>query len=104
LVAFVLARWEFECKLSTNPPSSASATADVIADPAGKLGLFVGAAIHDGNPPIAPSGNSQENVFTLRELRPPFNAKALTVRWMKGVINLYDLGTMGIVFLVRAAR
>ena len=45
-----------------------------------------------------------ENVLTLRELRPPFNAKALTVKWMKGVINLYDLETMGIMFLARPAR
>jgi hypothetical protein len=42
-----------------------------------------------------------ENVLTFRELRPPFNAKALTMKWMKGVINLYDLGTMGIMFLAR---
>jgi hypothetical protein len=42
-----------------------------------------------------------ENVLTFRELRPPFNAKALTVKWMKGVINLDDLGTMGIMFLAR---
>jgi hypothetical protein len=43
-----------------------------------------------------------ENILALRELRPPFNAKALTVKWMKGVINLDDLGTMGIMFLARA--
>jgi hypothetical protein len=45
-----------------------------------------------------------ENVLTFRELRPPFNAKALTVKWMKGVMNLDDLGTMGIMFLARVAR
>jgi hypothetical protein len=45
-----------------------------------------------------------ENVLTFRELRPPFNAKALTVKWMKGVINLYDLGTMGIMFLARSTK
>jgi hypothetical protein len=44
-----------------------------------------------------------ENVLTFRELRPPFNAKALTVKWMKGVVNLDDLGTMGIMFLSRVA-
>jgi hypothetical protein len=43
-----------------------------------------------------------ENILTFRELRPPFNAKALTVKWMKGVTNLDDLGTMGIMFLSRA--
>jgi hypothetical protein len=42
-----------------------------------------------------------ENVLTFWELRPPFNAKALPVKWMKGVINLDDLGTMGIMFLAR---
>ena len=45
-----------------------------------------------------------ENVLTFRELRPPLNAKALTVKWMKGVINLDDLGTMGIMFLARPAQ
>ncbi len=40
-----LPRWEFECKLSSNFRSSASATADVIAGPTVKLGLFVGSAI-----------------------------------------------------------
>src|SRR5579863_10270549 len=44
-----------------------------------------------------------EHVLTFRELRPPLNAKALTVKWMKGVINLDDLGTMGIMFLARVA-
>jgi hypothetical protein len=43
-----------------------------------------------------------ENVLTFWELRPSFNAKTLTVKWMKGVINLDDLGTMGIMFLSRA--
>jgi hypothetical protein len=42
-----------------------------------------------------------ENVLAFRELRPPLNAKALTLKWMKGVINLDDLGTMGIMFLAR---
>jgi hypothetical protein len=45
-----------------------------------------------------------ENVLTFRELRPPLNAKALTVKWMKGVINLDDLGTMGIMFLALRGR
>jgi hypothetical protein len=44
-----------------------------------------------------------ENVLAFRELRPPFNTKALTVKWMKGVMNRDDLGTMGIMFLARAA-
>jgi hypothetical protein len=42
-----------------------------------------------------------EDVLTFRELRPPFNANALTVKWMKWVIDLDDLGTMGIMFLAR---
>jgi len=70
LVAFVasralsfsdaLPRWGFECKLSSNARSSASAAADVRTGPMVKLGLFVGSAIHDGNPPMVPSGNSQK--------------------------------------------
>jgi hypothetical protein len=44
-----------------------------------------------------------ENVLTFRELRPSFNTKALAVKWMKGVTNLDDLGTMGIMFLARPA-
>ena len=55
-----LPRWEFECKLSSNFRSSASAAAEVRGGPTVKLGLFVGSAIHDGNPPMVPSGNSQK--------------------------------------------
>jgi hypothetical protein len=54
-----LPRWEFECKLSSNFRSSASAAA-AIAGPTVRWGLFVGSAIHDGNPPMVPSGNSQK--------------------------------------------
>ena len=68
----------------------------------------VGALRRVGNPRRESANRTvrqlAENVLTFRELRPPFNAKALTVKWMKGVINLYDLGTMGIMFLARAAR
>ena len=53
-------RWEFECKLSSNFRSSASATADVRGGPTVKVELFVGSAIHDGKPPMVPSGNSQK--------------------------------------------
>ena len=55
-----LPRWAFECKLSSNFRSSASAAAEVRAGPTVKLGHFVGSAIHDGNPPMVPSGNSQK--------------------------------------------
>ena len=65
----------------------------------------VGALRRIGNPRRESANRTvrqlAENVLTFRELRPPFNAKALTVKWMKGVINLYDLGTMGIMFLAR---
>jgi hypothetical protein len=44
-----------------------------------------------------------KNVLAFRELRPPLNAKALTVEWMKRVTNLDDLGTMGFMFLARPA-
>jgi hypothetical protein len=47
-----LPRWEFECKLSSNFRSSASAAADARAGPTVKLGLLAGSAIHDGNPPM----------------------------------------------------
>ena len=67
----------------------------------------VGALRRIGNPRRESANRAvrqlAENVLTFRELRPPFNAKALTVKWMKGVINLYDLGTMGIMFLARLA-
>jgi hypothetical protein len=67
----------------------------------------VGALRRVGNPRRESANRTvrqlAENVLTFRELRPPFNAKALTVKWMKGVINLYDLGTMGIMFLARMA-
>ena len=49
-------------------------------------------------------GQLAEKVLTFRELRPPFNAKALAVQWVKWVMNLDDFGTMGIMFLARAAR
>lgn len=55
-----LPRWEFECKLSSNFRSWASAAAEVKGDPTVKFGHFVGSAIHEGNPPIVPSGNSQK--------------------------------------------
>jgi len=45
-----------------------------------------------------------KNVLAFRELRPPLNAKALAVQRVKQVVNLDDLGTMGIMFLARAAR
>ena len=48
-------------------------------------------------------GQLAENVLTFWEFRPPFYAKALTVQWVKGVMNLDDLGTMGIMFLSRRA-
>src|SRR6266550_6107589 len=55
-----LPRWEFECKLSSKVRSWASAAAEVRGDPTVKLGHFVGSAIHEGNPPMVPSGNSQK--------------------------------------------
>src|SRR3954463_6191569 len=55
-----LPRWEFECKLSNNVRSWASAAAEVRGDPIVKLGHFVGSVIHEGNPPMLPSGNSQK--------------------------------------------
>ena len=55
-----LPRWDFERKLSSNFRSSVSAAADVRGRPKVKLGLFVGSAIHDGKPPMVPSGNSQK--------------------------------------------
>jgi hypothetical protein len=71
-----LPRWEFECKLSSNFRSSASAAADVRAGPTVKLGLF-------GNPRRESAdgavGQLAENVITFWELRPTFNAKAPTV-------------------------
>src|SRR3954451_15629445 len=49
-------------------------------------------------------GQLAENVLTFWELHPPLNAKALTVERVKRVMNLDALGTMGIMFLARAAR
>src|SRR5881392_1756310 len=49
-------------------------------------------------------GQLAENVLTFWELRPPLNSKALTVERVKRVMNLYGLGTMGIMFLARLAR
>jgi hypothetical protein len=45
-----------------------------------------------------------ENVLTFWEFRPPLNAKALAVERVKWVMNPDGLGTMGIMFLARAAR
>jgi len=68
----------------------------------------VGALRRVGNPRRESANRAvsqlAENVLAFRELRSPFNAKALTVKWMKGVINLDDLGTMGIMFLARVAQ
>src|SRR4051794_29319440 len=49
-------------------------------------------------------GQLAENVLTFWELHPPLNAKALTVERVKRVVNLHDLGAMGIMFLARAAQ
>ena len=66
----------------------------------------VGALRRIGNPRRESANGAvrqlAENVLTFWELRPPLNAKALTVKWVKRVMNLDDLGTMGIMFLARA--
>src|SRR3954451_14467534 len=67
----------------------------------------VGALRRVGNPRRESANRAvrqlAENVLTLLEPRPPFNAKALTVKWMQRVINLDDLGNMGVMFLARLA-
>ncbi len=49
-------------------------------------------------------GQLAENVLTFWELRPPLNTKAPAVERVKWVMNLDDLGTMGIMFLARLGR
>ena len=49
-------------------------------------------------------GQLAENILTFWELRPPLNAKILAVERVKRIVNLDGLGTMGIMFLARAAR
>jgi len=48
-------------------------------------------------------GQLAKNVLTFWELRPPLNAKTLAMERVKRVVNLDDLGTMGIMFLSRVA-
>jgi hypothetical protein len=66
----------------------------------------VGTLRRVGNPRREPAdgavGQLAENVLTFWELRSPLNAKALTMQWVKRVVNLDDFGTMGIMFLARA--
>ncbi len=62
---------EFECKLSSTVRSSESAAIEVRGTPITKAELFAPSAIHDGNAPMVPSGNSQKRCsprgnFTLR--------------------------------------
>ena len=49
-------------------------------------------------------GQLAENVLTFWKLRPPVNAKTLAMERVKRVMNLDDLGTMGIMFLARPGR
>ena len=66
----------------------------------------VGTLRRVGNPRREPAygavGQLAENVLTLWELRSPLNAKALTMQWVKRVVNPDDLGTVGIMFLAQA--
>jgi hypothetical protein len=68
----------------------------------------VGALRRVGNPrretAYGAVGQLAENVLTFWELCSPLNAKALTMQWVKRVVNPYDLGTMGIIFLARQVR
>jgi hypothetical protein len=68
----------------------------------------VGTLRRVGNPRREPAygavGQLAENVLTFWELRSPLNAKALTMQWVKRVVNPDDFGTMGIMFLARPGR
>jgi len=46
-------------------------------------------------------GQLAKNILTFWELRPPLNAKTLAMERVKRVMNLDNLGTMGIMFLAR---
>ena len=48
-------------------------------------------------------GQLAENILSACELRTPFDAKPLTIQRVKRVVNSNGLGTMGIMFLARAA-
>ena len=72
--------------------------------PNGKVGALRGVGNPGWEPADGAVGQLAENVLTFWELRPPLNAKTLTVERVKRVMNLYGLGTMGIMFLARAAR
>jgi hypothetical protein len=54
-----------------------------------------------GEAAYAAIGQLAEYVLTFWELHPPLNAKALTVERVKRIVNLDDLGAMGIMFLAR---
>ncbi len=64
--------------LSSNLRNSASATADVSGGPMVKSGLFVGRQSTMGNRRWCRRA-TRRTYFPFRELRPPFNAKALTM-------------------------
>jgi hypothetical protein len=55
-----LSRLRFECNLSSNVRNSHSAAAEASGVPKRRQESFVASAIHDGNPPMVPSGNSQK--------------------------------------------